>query len=155
MRWFNSLPFNNAFSKGWDWIFNHNMTDELFEKGTEEVYKDGHVGGAKPWKVMQGDMVVHFAGANPVRDSWMGGWLERAEAYLPEWSNATKMVELKKEALNFWDRVADRIRKERKALDAGKAVEAASAKANRSGVETEKVLTFTTHGNVPVHSSRP
>ncbi|PMD42036.1 glycosyltransferase family 34 protein [Hyaloscypha variabilis F] len=139
MRWFNSLPFNNAFSKGWDWIFNHNMTDELFEKGTEEVYQDGHTGGAKPWKVMQGDMVVHFAGANPVRDSWMGGWLERAEAYLPEWSNATKTMELKKEALNFWDRVADRICKQRKALDAGKAVEAASARANRSGVETEKI----------------
>ncbi|KAE9369923.1 glycosyltransferase family 34 protein [Stipitochalara longipes BDJ] len=155
MRWFNSLPFNNAFSKDWDWIFNHNMTDELFDKGTEELYSDGHVSGARPWKVMKGDMVVHFAGANPVRDSWMGGWLERAEAYLPGWSNATKKVDLKNEVSKFWDGFAGRIRKERKALDAGRADEAVSTTAYQSGGETEKVLTFTAHGNVPVHSSLP
>lgn len=109
MRWFNSLPINNAFSRKHDWVFNHNMTGALFDNGTDQVYNDGMGGFVRPWKVMQGDMVVHFAGANPVRDSWMGPWLERAEAYLPEWSNATKQVELKKEAEGFWEGIARQI----------------------------------------------
>ena len=66
------------------------------------VFKDGWGPAVKPWKVMQGDMAVHFAGATPVRDSWMGPWLQRAEARLPEWSNATKQVELQVEATNYW-----------------------------------------------------
>ena len=109
MRWFNSLPINNAFSITQDWIFNHKMTAELFDNGTDVVYNDGNGGHVQPWKVMQGDMVVHFAGANPVRDSWMAPWLERAEAYLPEWSNVTKQQDLKFEAEKFWNMTADRM----------------------------------------------
>jgi hypothetical protein len=76
MRWFNSLPINNAFSQTQDWIFNHTMTAELFDNGMDVVYNDGKGGDVQLWKVMQGDMVVHFAGANPVRDSWLAPWLE-------------------------------------------------------------------------------
>lgn len=114
MRWFNSLPINNAFSKKSDWIFNHKMTPELFDNGTNIVYDDGKGRHVQPWKIMQGDMIVHFAGANPVRDSWMGPWLKRAEEYLPEWSNVTKQDLLKIEALSFWNKTADRIVYERK-----------------------------------------
>jgi galactosyl transferase GMA12/MNN10 family len=155
MRWFNSLPFNNAFSKNWDWIFNHNMTDEFFDNGTEKVYNDGHGVGVKPWKVMQGDMVVHFAGANPVRESWMKGWLQRAEEYLPEWSNATKEVELKSEALRFWNHTVDRIVQEKELEKARKergAGGTASKIAYHSGDKSEKLLSDTTFGNVPVAS---
>jgi hypothetical protein len=102
MRWFNSWPINNAYSEGGDWIFSHNMTEELFDKGTNEVYKDGNGGFVRPWKVMQGDMMVHFAGTNPVRDSWMGRWLDRTAEYTPEWNNATKQEDLKVEAHKFW-----------------------------------------------------
>lgn len=109
MRWFNSLPINNAFSKSWDWIFNHNMTGKLFDNGTKEIYPDGHGRTVQPWKVMRGDMLVHFAGTTSVRDSWMTPWLERAEQYLPEWSNVTKQVELKSEAEFFWNITANRI----------------------------------------------
>jgi hypothetical protein len=107
MRWFNSLPINNAFAKNNDWIFNHNMTDELFDKGTDEVYDDGNGKTVQPWKVRQGDMVVHCAGSSAVRESWMSGWLRRAESNLPEWSNATKQEELKIEATAFWRDVAN------------------------------------------------
>ncbi|KUJ12754.1 uncharacterized protein LY89DRAFT_687714 [Mollisia scopiformis] len=109
MRWFNSLPINNAFSKRWDWIFNHNMTGALFDNGTREVYPDGNGKTVQPWKVMQGDMLVHFAGTTNVRQSWMGPWLERAVKYLPEWSNATRKEELKQEARFFWNITASRI----------------------------------------------
>lgn len=109
MRWFNSLPINNAFSKSWDWIFNHNMTGNLFDNGTKEIYPDGNGHIVQPWKVMRGDMLVHFAGTTNVRDSWMTPWLERAEQYLPEWSNVTRQVELKSEAEFFWNITANRI----------------------------------------------
>jgi hypothetical protein len=109
MRWFNSLPINNAFSKKWDWIFNHNMTEAMFDNGTDVVYDDGKGRRVQPWKVMQGDMVVHFAGANPVRDSWMEPWLTRAEAYLPEWSNITKQEDLRVDAEKFWNTTTERM----------------------------------------------
>jgi len=153
MRWFNSMPFNNAFSKSWDWVFNHNLTDELFDNGTTEVYNDGHIGAPKPWKVMQGDMVVHFAGATPVRDSWIGRWLERAESYLPEWSNTTKQVDLKKEASIFWDELANKISSDRNRLQGvGNApvVEVAEKTAEQTGHKPETPLTVTSFGNVPV-----
>jgi hypothetical protein len=155
MRWFNSLPFNNAFTKNWDWVFNYNLTDELFDKGTNEVFDDGHGGHVRPWKVMQGDMVVHFAGADPVRASWMEGWLERTEQYLPEWSNATKQVELKDEADAFWKGIADRISREREwaQREAAEASKAALTAANSTQPEaaSEKLLTDTTYGDVPAH----
>jgi len=109
MRWFNSFPINNAFSKNYDWIFNHNMTEELFDKGTDEVYDDGKGKIVQPWKIKQGDMMLHCAGATPVRESWMTGWLRRAEAYLPEWSNATKQEDLKMETAAFWKSVAKKM----------------------------------------------
>ena len=112
MRWFNSLPINNAYSKSGDWIFNHNMTAELFDKGTNEIYKDGNGRTVRPWKVMQGDMILHFAGTNPVRDSWMLPWLNRTTQYLPEWSNATKQLDLKAEAERFWRDTANKRIKE-------------------------------------------
>ena len=102
MRWFNSLPINNAYSKSGDWIFNHNMSDALFDKGTHEVYRDGRDWTVQPWKVMQGDMMLHFAGTDPVRNSWMEPWLNRTAQYLPEWSNTTRQVTLKMEAEDFW-----------------------------------------------------
>jgi galactosyl transferase GMA12/MNN10 family len=155
MRWFNSLPFNNAFSKKWDWIFNYNMTDELFDNGTTTVYKDGHGGYVKPWKVMQGDMVVHFAGSDPVRGSWMGRWLERCEAYLPEWSNATKKYELETEAFTFWEGIAARIDRQR-------AIQRPpTSTTSKTATETvqlerfpEKLLVDTRYGNVPTVSAR-
>jgi hypothetical protein len=110
IRWFNSFPANNAFNKTGDWIFNHNMTEETFDKGTTEVYDDGKGRRVQPWKVMQGDMVVHFAGTNKVRDSWMGPWLDRAEALLPEWANATTQEVLAGEAARFWAKEALRIK---------------------------------------------
>lgn len=114
MRWFNSLPINNAFSKKWDWIFGHNMTSALFDNGTTDVYPDGHPKTVQPWKVMQGDMVVHFAGTTSVRESWMRPWLQRTKQYLPEWSNATRKEELKEEAREFWSLTASRIEMVRK-----------------------------------------
>jgi hypothetical protein len=111
MRWFNSLPVNNAFTKRWDWVFAHNMTRELFDNGTDNVSPDVKGGKINPWKVMQGDMIVHFAGSMNVRDSWMGPWLERAEARLPEWANATRQETLRMEAGIFWGVTAkDRVR---------------------------------------------
>jgi hypothetical protein len=156
MCWFNSMPFNNAFTKKWDWVFSHNLTDDLFDKGTNEVFNDGHGGHVRPWKVMQGDMVVHFAGADRVRVSWMRGWLERAEQYLPEWNNATKQVELKDEAKTFWKGTADRIAREREGVKleaanaAPKAAEASKTEVQPGSV-SEKLLTDTTYGGVPAH----
>ncbi len=109
MRWFNSIPFNNAFAVDGDWIFNHNMTADLFDSGTKKVYNDGLGGFVQPWKVMQGDMVVHFAGSSGVRDSWMAPWLDRAEKQLPVWNNSTKKVSFQKEAGRFWKRVGDQM----------------------------------------------
>ncbi|KAK3934493.1 galactosyl transferase [Diplogelasinospora grovesii] len=114
MRWFNSLPINNAFYANGSWIFAGNMTDGLFDNGTTQVFDDGHGGQVNPWKVMQGDMVVHFAGSSYVRDSWMAPWLTRAEAELPEWSNATTQWVLKNETDQFWAAAAQHILADRK-----------------------------------------
>jgi len=105
MRWFNSLPVNNAFFKNGSWIFGQEMSKEMFDKGTTEVFDDGWGSEVKEWKVMQGDLVVHFAGTSFVRDSWMVPWIERAEALYPEWNNATTKDVLKKEAAVFWKQV--------------------------------------------------
>jgi hypothetical protein len=111
MRWFNSLPFNNAFDKHKDggWLLKHKMEGSLIDNGTTEVYDDGHGGKIQPWKVMQGDMVVHFAGTmtGGTRDSWMGPWLDRAESFLPEWNNKTTQLVLREEAREFWARRND------------------------------------------------
>lgn len=111
MRWFNSFPFNNPFDKheNGGWILGHKMTGSLFDNGTSEVHDDGHGGHVQPWKVMQGDIVVHFAGTmtGGTRDSWMGPWLDRAESLLPEWNNETTQVALKNEAREFWRQVVE------------------------------------------------
>lgn len=104
IRWFNSLPVNNAFRKDGTWLFAEKMGDELFDRGTEEVYNDGHGGRVKPWKVMRGDLAVHFAGTDRVRESWMGPWVERADAMAPEWDNATATEVLRGEVAEFWKR---------------------------------------------------
>ena len=109
MRWFNSLPVNNAFYKNGTWVFAKNMTHAMFDNGTNEVYDDGHDGKVNPWKVMQGDMVVHFAGSSNVRDSWMEPWVTRAEALLPEWNNATTQVVLKEEVAAFWNKTEEQM----------------------------------------------
>jgi len=106
MRWFNSLPFNNPFDKEGKWIFRHPMTSELFDKGTTEVYDDGLGPAVQPSKIMQGDMVAHLAGSSHVRESWMQPWLDRAEAQLPEWCNATKILEFEKDAYDFWAKIS-------------------------------------------------
>ncbi|RFU30505.1 hypothetical protein B7463_g5811, partial [Scytalidium lignicola] len=114
MRWFNSLPVNNAFMKNGTWLFGKNMSEDMFDKGTNEVYNDGHGSKINPWKVMRGDMVVHFAGSTRVRDSWMGPWLDRCEAYLPEWSNASTQKRLVKEVKDFYKNLPYQWEKEKK-----------------------------------------
>lgn len=104
IRWFNSLPVNNAFRKDGKWLFAEKMGDELFDRGTDEVYNDGHGGRVKPWKVMQGDLAVHFAGTDRVRESWMGPWVDRADAMTPEWDNSTATEVLRGEVAEFWKR---------------------------------------------------
>ncbi|KAH8178649.1 galactosyl transferase GMA12/MNN10 family protein [Sarocladium implicatum] len=117
MRWFNSLPFNNAFDKhDGTWLVGQKMGKDLFDNGTTEVYDDGHGGKIQPWKVMQGDMVVHFAGSSHAgtRDSWMRPWLERAEAVLPQWANDTTQDVLAVETKQFWKAEAKRVRELKK-----------------------------------------
>lgn len=104
IRWFNSLPVNNAFRKDGRWLFAEKMDDELFDRGTDEVYDDGHGGRVNPWKVMRGDLAVHFAGTDRVRESWMGPWVDRADAMAPEWDNATATEVLRGEVAEFWNR---------------------------------------------------
>jgi hypothetical protein len=109
MRWFNSLPVNNAFFKNGTWIFGKNMTKAMLDNGTTEVFNDGHGGKVNPWKVMQGDMIVHFAGSSNVRDSWMEPWVARAEQNLPEWNNATTKYLLREEAKEFWKKTEEQL----------------------------------------------
>lgn len=103
MRWFNSLPVNNAFYADGKWLFSHQMEPAMFDNGTTDVYDDGRGGKVQPWKVMQGDMLVHFAGTKGVRDSWMTPWLDRAEALQPEWNNPNHTRTLQIETAQFWD----------------------------------------------------
>ncbi|CAK7264544.1 hypothetical protein SEPCBS57363_001126 [Sporothrix epigloea] len=102
MRWYNSLPVNNAFYADGKWLFSHNMEPAMFDNGTTDVFNDGRDGSIQPWKVMQGDLLVHFAGTKGVRDSWMTPWLDRAEALLPEWNNPNHTAKLKIECAQFW-----------------------------------------------------
>ncbi|KAL1897643.1 hypothetical protein Sste5346_003949 [Sporothrix stenoceras] len=102
MRWYNSLPVNNAFFADGKWLFSHNMSPAMFDNGTTEVFDDGRDGKIQPWKVMQGDLLVHFAGTKGVRDSWMKPWLDRAEALLPEWNNPNHTAKLQVEVAQFW-----------------------------------------------------
>lgn len=134
MRWFNSLPVNNAFFKNGSWIFGHEMSEEMFDKGTTEVLDDGRGGGVKEWKVMQGDLVVHFAGTSFVRDSWMGPWIVRAEALYPEWNNATTKDVLKKEVAVFWKQVNEEIANMREVS----AIEEEEKKKNQEEKERKK-----------------
>ncbi|KAK0716891.1 hypothetical protein B0T26DRAFT_648000 [Lasiosphaeria miniovina] len=107
MRWFNALPVNNAFYKNGTWLFGKNMTKEQFDDGTENVFDDGHGGKLNAWKIMQGDLAVHFAGSSNVRDSWMTPWLDRAEAGLPAWNNATAWIAMSDSIRDFWVKTDD------------------------------------------------
>lgn len=104
-RWFNALPISNAFMREGEWILNRNMDSSLVDAGTAVGYNER----LPLWKVMEGDMAVHFAGSKPVPDSWLGPWLDRAEQQLPEWNNGTKPVELKVEVDKFWKDTAKRL----------------------------------------------
>ena len=112
IRWFNSLPVNNAFYGNGSWVFGKNMTECLFDKGTTEVCNDGHDGKVNPWKIMQGDLCVHFAGSSYVRDGWMGPWADRAELDLPEWSNPDTKITLGKEVKEFWNTTNEKMKVE-------------------------------------------
>ncbi|KAH8817386.1 galactosyl transferase gma12 mnn10 family protein [Xylogone sp. PMI_703] len=117
MRWFNSLPVNNAFRKNGTWLFGADMTEEMFDQGTDKVYDDGHSHHINPWKVMRGDMVVHFAGSTRVRDSWMGPWLDRTEQYLPEWNDPNTQYTLAKEVAKFYKNLPNQWKEEKKAAE--------------------------------------
>jgi hypothetical protein len=68
----NSLPFNRAWALDSTWIFETEMAPKKFDAGTRKVYDDGHdMPVVNPWKVIRGNMRVHFAGSTKVRDSWM------------------------------------------------------------------------------------
>ncbi|ROT40903.1 hypothetical protein SODALDRAFT_376639 [Sodiomyces alkalinus F11] len=138
MRWFNALPVNNAFDKkNGGWVFGKKMEGTLFDNGTTEVHDDGLGGEIRPWKVMQGDMIVHFAGstAGGTRDSWMGPWLDRVEASLPEWNNTTTTLVLQEETREFWAKEAVRVGE---VLAEGAKTEAARAMEKKLKEETEK-----------------
>ncbi|KAM7186792.1 hypothetical protein V8F33_011635 [Rhypophila sp. PSN 637] len=134
IRWFNSLPVNNAFYGNGTWVFGKNMTECLFDKGTMEVCDDGHDGKVNAWKIMQGDLCVHFAGSSWVRDSWMEPWVDRAEAELPEWANATTKDRLAVEVKEFWDTTNEKMK-----VDIAKSkIEEAEKKKAREKAEKEK-----------------
>ncbi|KKY27492.1 putative galactosyl transferase gma12 mnn10 family protein [Phaeomoniella chlamydospora] len=93
-RWFNSLPINMAFDENGTWIYATPMTLEEFDDGEE-------ISDLQPWKVLKGDMALHFAGAR-VRQSWMDPWLDRLELYLPEWSSSVFQERLEVTCAEFW-----------------------------------------------------
>lgn len=149
MRWFNSLPVNNAFAKNGTWLFGQNMTQETFDEGTTKILDDGHKPVVQPWKVMKGDMIVHFAGTSRVRDSWMGGWLDRCEEYSPEWANFSTQVELAKQAEQFyknlpnqwaWEaqRAEEKIQKDRLRLELERKKKADSVKEEAKKKQAEE-----------------
>ncbi|KAH7349611.1 hypothetical protein B0T11DRAFT_321490 [Plectosphaerella cucumerina] len=118
MRWYNALPVNNAFDRnkpGLGWLFGHKMEGKLFDNGTTDVFDDGTDFKIQPWKIMRGDMIVHFAGttAGGTRDSWMGPWLDRAEAELPEWADPSTADKLRDETAKFWKETSKRVHDER------------------------------------------
>ncbi len=112
MRWFNSLPVNNAFYSDGKWLFAHGMSPAMFDNGTTDVFNDGRDGKIQPWKVMQGDMIVHFPGTKGVRDSWMTPWLDRAEALLPEWNNPNTTDKVAIEVNQYWQDYEEQMRAE-------------------------------------------
>ncbi|KAJ7282007.1 galactosyl transferase GMA12/MNN10 family protein [Mycena rebaudengoi] len=115
MRWFNSLPFNNNWDADSRWVYSMEMTPELFDGGTDEGYEEGqYMAGIRPWKVMKGDMAVHFAGSSGVRDSWMVPWLERVEAMNPEWADKRAKDRLEVEVAKFWQ---SKVRERREVRD--------------------------------------
>lgn len=132
MRWYNSLPVNNAFYADGKWLFSKNMEPAMFDNGTTDVFDDGRDGKIQPWKVMQGDMLVHFAGTKGVRDSWMTPWLDRAEALLPEWNNPNHTAKLQIEVAQFWQDYEEEMTVH------VQAAKAAEAKENQRKKEDEK-----------------
>ncbi len=105
-------------------------------EGTLELYQDGMGGLVQPWKVMRGDMIVHFAGSNGVRDSWMGPWLDRVEANLPEWRNATKAGDLAKDVDAFWANTARDLNEGKRRMEEHQLAEAAKAAAAAAAAAT-------------------
>lgn len=93
-RWFNSFPINSAFDSNGTWIYATAMTPDEFDHGDA-------IHDLQPWKILKGDMVVHFAGAKQ-RMSWMEPWLERTQMYLPQWSSSVYQKTRTQEAEAFW-----------------------------------------------------
>jgi hypothetical protein len=151
MRWYNSLPVNNAFYADGKWLFSHNMSPAMFDNGTTDVFDDGRNGKIQPWKVMKGDLLVHFAGTKGVRDSWMTPWLDRAEALLPEWNNPNHTAKLQVEVAQYWQdyeeemqvqvqaaKAAEAKEKQRKKEEEAKKFEEKKKAEERKQIEKEK-----------------
>lgn len=93
-RWFNSFPVNSVFAENGSWIYADPMTPDHFDDGEK-------VNNTQPWKVLKGDMAVHFAGTQ-ARESWMLPWVHRAEMLSPEWSGPQHLEPLKTRVQQFW-----------------------------------------------------
>lgn len=92
-RWFNSFPVNGTYSVD---IHRKPMDPSMLNDG------ESHVGDS-PWKVVKGDMLVHFAGFFKQRDSWIPPWADRAEQYLDDWSSPRYQELLEMEVRQFWE----------------------------------------------------
>jgi hypothetical protein len=114
-RWFNAFPVNSDFSDDGRWKYGSPMLPEDFDDGTDVSPAIGTTSSfidvrgldtverhrRQPWKIMKGDMAVHFAGIEK-RDSWIVPWADRAEMYLPEWSSSRFQKRVEGEARDFW-----------------------------------------------------
>ncbi|KAI1615550.1 hypothetical protein EDD36DRAFT_433090 [Exophiala viscosa] len=97
-RWFNSFPVNSVFDNG-SWIYADPMDAKHFDNGEKPEPEKGDL---SPWKVLKGDMVVHFAGTQE-RESWMVPWVKRAEMLSPEWSGPQHLAPLEARVEQFWE----------------------------------------------------
>ncbi|KAK4943712.1 hypothetical protein LTR10_016809 [Elasticomyces elasticus] len=95
-RWFNSFPVNSVFDNG-SWIYADPMDPKDFDDGERPEQGD-----LAPWKVLKGDMAVHFAGTQE-RESWMVPWVERAEMLSPEWTGPQHLSSLAARVDHFWE----------------------------------------------------
>jgi len=93
-RWFNSFPVNGTYSVD---IHEKHMDPSMLDNG------ESHVGDSA-WKVVKGDMLVHFAGFGGSRDSWILPWADRAEQYLKDWSSPRYQNMLRVETGQFWEK---------------------------------------------------
>lgn len=104
-RWFNSFPVNNVY------VEVNGKTKYLIADALKPAYMDdgertiNSTDGSDitlPWKVLKGNMVLHFAGVQH-RKTWITPWADRAEQMLPEWSDPVFQERLQDEVNWFWD----------------------------------------------------